>query len=87
MLTKQVEFFLAMQLTTDPHLDAIRPYTPMREALSTVWFNRYKISWDCPEHLESIDVMCSTLGSIIQDEVNAGIPKHRMVIGMDLVMT
>ncbi|XP_036931523.1 lysophospholipase-like protein 1 [Acanthopagrus latus] len=58
-----------------------RPYTPMRGALSTVWFDRYKISRDCPEHLESIDAMCSTLGSIIQDEVNAGIPKHRIIIG------
>ncbi|XP_073342366.1 lysophospholipase-like protein 1 isoform X1 [Pagrus major] len=58
-----------------------RPYTPMRGALSTVWFDRYKISQDCPEHLESIDAMCCTLGSIIQDEVNAGIPKHRIIIG------
>ncbi|KAK2910680.1 hypothetical protein Q8A73_008395 [Channa argus] len=58
-----------------------RPYTPMRGALSTVWFDRYKISQDCPEHLESIDAMCSTLNSIIQEEVNAGIPKHRMLIG------
>ncbi|XP_062278926.1 lysophospholipase-like protein 1 [Scomber scombrus] len=58
-----------------------RPYTPMRGALSTVWFDRHKISRDCPEHLESIDAMCSTLGSIIQDEVNAGIPKHRIIIG------
>ncbi|XP_035529155.1 lysophospholipase-like protein 1 [Morone saxatilis] len=58
-----------------------RPYTPMRGSLSTVWFDRYKISRDCQEHLESIDTMCTTLGSVIQDEVNAGIPKHRIVIG------
>ncbi|XP_030013072.1 lysophospholipase-like protein 1 [Sphaeramia orbicularis] len=58
-----------------------RPYTPMRGALSNVWFDRHKISRDCPEHLESIDAMCSTLGTIIQDEVNAGVPKHRMIIG------
>ncbi|XP_057691418.1 lysophospholipase-like protein 1 isoform X2 [Corythoichthys intestinalis] len=58
-----------------------RPYTPMHGALSTVWFDRYKISHDCPEHLQSIDAMCNTLGSIIQDEVNAGIPKHRIIIG------
>lgn len=59
----------------------------MRGALSTVWFDRYKISRDCPEHLESIDTMCSTLGSIIQDELNAGIPKHRMLIGMGLILS
>lgn len=76
-----------MSLTTVPHLDAIRPYTPMRGALSTVWFDRNKITPDCPEHRESIDGMCNTLGSIIQDEVNAGIPKHRMLIGMDLILT
>ncbi|XP_019946618.2 lysophospholipase-like protein 1 [Paralichthys olivaceus] len=58
-----------------------RPYTPMRGALSTVWFDRHKISRDCPEHLESIDAMSSTLGSIIEEEVNAGIHKDRMVIG------
>lgn len=58
-----------------------RPYTPMRGALSNVWFDRVKISRDCPEHLDSIDAMATTLGSVIQDEVNAGIPKHRIVIG------
>ncbi|KAF7645954.1 hypothetical protein LDENG_00195740, partial [Lucifuga dentata] len=57
-----------------------RPYTPMRGAPSTVWFDRYKISRDCAEHLESIDDMCITLGTIIDEEMNAGIPKHRMII-------
>uniref|UniRef100_A0A3Q3MPM2 palmitoyl-protein hydrolase n=1 Tax=Labrus bergylta TaxID=56723 RepID=A0A3Q3MPM2_9LABR len=58
-----------------------RPYTPMRGALSNVWFDRRKISRDSPEHLESIDHMCDTLESVIQDQVRAGIPKHRIVIG------
>uniref|UniRef100_A0A8C6STC0 palmitoyl-protein hydrolase n=1 Tax=Neogobius melanostomus TaxID=47308 RepID=A0A8C6STC0_9GOBI len=58
-----------------------RPYTPMRGALSNVWFDRLKISRDCPEHLDSIDSMAANLGSIIQDEVNAGIPKHRIILG------
>ncbi|XP_029688236.1 lysophospholipase-like protein 1 [Takifugu rubripes] len=61
----------------------VRPYTPMRGALSTVWFDRYKISRDCPEHLESIDTMCSSLGAVIQEEVKAGIPTHRIIIGRD----
>uniref|UniRef100_A0A8C7LVA2 palmitoyl-protein hydrolase n=1 Tax=Oncorhynchus mykiss TaxID=8022 RepID=A0A8C7LVA2_ONCMY len=42
----------------------------MRGVLSNVWFDRYKISRDCLEHLESIDA-----------EVRAGVPKHRMIIG------
>ncbi|XP_061632965.1 lysophospholipase-like protein 1 isoform X2 [Phyllopteryx taeniolatus] len=58
-----------------------RPYTPMYGALSNVWFDRYKISNNSPEHLQSIDAMCCALGSIIQDEVTAGIPKHRIIIG------
>ncbi|XP_064197941.1 lysophospholipase-like protein 1 isoform X2 [Anguilla rostrata] len=58
-----------------------RPYTPMRGALSHVWFDRYKISADCAEHLESIDSMCSLLGTVIQEEARAGVPKHRMIIG------
>ncbi|KAK2854700.1 hypothetical protein Q7C36_006569 [Tachysurus vachellii] len=58
-----------------------RPYTPMQRALSHVWFDRYKISRDCPEHLESIEEMCSNLGAVVQDEIQAGLPKHRMIIG------
>lgn len=58
-----------------------RPYTPMRGSLSTVWFDRHKISRDCPENLESIDDMCVTLESIIEDEISAGIPKNRIIIG------
>ncbi|XP_016389968.1 lysophospholipase-like protein 1 [Sinocyclocheilus rhinocerous] len=58
-----------------------RPYTPMRGAQSHVWFDRHKISQDCPEHLESIDSMCENLSAIVQEEIRAGIPKHRMLIG------
>uniref|UniRef100_A0A672N222 palmitoyl-protein hydrolase n=1 Tax=Sinocyclocheilus grahami TaxID=75366 RepID=A0A672N222_SINGR len=57
------------------------PYTPMRRAQSSVWFDRHKISQDCPEHLESIDSMCDHLSAIVQEEIRAVIPKHRMVIG------
>uniref|UniRef100_UPI003AB05A23 lysophospholipase-like protein 1 isoform X4 n=1 Tax=Centroberyx gerrardi TaxID=166262 RepID=UPI003AB05A23 len=53
------------------HIRVIYPTAPAR----------YKISRDCPEHLESIDAMCSILGSVIQDELNVGVPKHRMIIG------
>lgn len=55
----------------------------MRGALSTVWFDRYKISRFCPEHLESIDSMCQTLGALIQDQVKAGVPAHRIIVGRD----
>uniref|UniRef100_A0A8C8C633 palmitoyl-protein hydrolase n=1 Tax=Oncorhynchus tshawytscha TaxID=74940 RepID=A0A8C8C633_ONCTS len=32
-------------------------------------------------HLESIDAMANSLGAVIQAEVRAGVPKHRMIIG------
>ncbi|MBN3306057.1 LYPL1 protein, partial [Amia calva] len=70
-----------------PHIRVIyptaplRPYTPMRGAPSNVWFDRHKISKDCPEHLESIESMCRSLSGLIEEEVKAGIPKERMIIG------
>ncbi|KAL4657469.1 lysophospholipase-like protein 1 [Arapaima gigas] len=70
-----------------PHIRVIyptapaRPYTPMGGALSNVWFDRYKISRDCPEHLESVEAMCRTLSEVVQQEVRAGVSKHRMLIG------
>ncbi|XP_029891501.1 lysophospholipase-like protein 1 isoform X2 [Aquila chrysaetos chrysaetos] len=58
-----------------------RPYTPMKGAFSTVWFDRYKISNDCPEHIESIDSMCQRLTDLINDEIKNGIAKNRILIG------
>ncbi|XP_075003206.1 lysophospholipase-like protein 1 isoform X3 [Calonectris borealis] len=58
-----------------------RPYTPMKGAFSTVWFDRYKISNDCPEHIESIDSMCRGLTDLINDEIKNGIAKNRIIIG------
>uniref|UniRef100_A0A8C3P4Y9 palmitoyl-protein hydrolase n=1 Tax=Chrysemys picta bellii TaxID=8478 RepID=A0A8C3P4Y9_CHRPI len=58
-----------------------RPYTPMRGALSTVWFDRWKISNECPEHIETIDSMCQVLTNVIDDEVKNGISKNRIILG------
>uniref|UniRef100_A0A8D0KJ62 Lysophospholipase-like protein 1 n=1 Tax=Salvator merianae TaxID=96440 RepID=A0A8D0KJ62_SALMN len=58
-----------------------RPYTPMRGSLSNVWFDRYKISNDCPEHTETIDSMCQALTGLIDDEVKNGIKKNRILLG------
>lgn len=46
-----------------------------------MWFDRFKISNDCPEHLESIDSMCQVLTGLIDDEVKSGIEKSRILIG------
>eukprot|EP00062_Callorhinchus_milii_P018741 gi/632972545/ref/XP_007902711.1/ PREDICTED: lysophospholipase-like protein 1 isoform X5 [Callorhinchus milii] len=70
-----------------PHIRVIyptaplRPYTPMNGALSTVWFDRTKIVNNCPEHLTSIDLMCQLLDGLVGEEVKAGIPKERIIIG------
>ncbi|XP_025904214.1 lysophospholipase-like protein 1 isoform X1 [Nothoprocta perdicaria] len=58
-----------------------RPYTPMNGALSTVWFDRYKISNDCPEHTETIESMCHGLTDLINDEIKSGITKNRILVG------
>uniref|UniRef100_A0A8C4L5N5 Lysophospholipase-like protein 1 n=1 Tax=Equus asinus asinus TaxID=83772 RepID=A0A8C4L5N5_EQUAS len=58
-----------------------RPYTPLEGSISNVWFDRYKISNDCPEHLESINGMCQVLTDLIDDEVKSGIKKNRILVG------
>uniref|UniRef100_A0A8C6HNU9 palmitoyl-protein hydrolase n=1 Tax=Mus spicilegus TaxID=10103 RepID=A0A8C6HNU9_MUSSI len=58
-----------------------RPYTPLKGGFSNVWFDRFKISMDCPEHLESIDSMCQVLSGLIDEEVKTGIQKSRILIG------
>ncbi|RXN00481.1 Lysophospholipase-like protein 1, partial [Acipenser ruthenus] len=64
----------------------LRPYTPMKGAQSNVWFDRYKISNDCPEHLESIDSMCKVLGDLVDVEVKAGVSKNRILVGHFIIV-
>ncbi|XP_073484467.1 lysophospholipase-like protein 1 [Aquarana catesbeiana] len=58
-----------------------RPYTPMMGEISNVWFDRYKISIDSAEHLESVDSMCNTLTDLIREEMASGIKKNRILLG------
>ncbi|TKC44524.1 hypothetical protein EI555_011635, partial [Monodon monoceros] len=60
---------------------AATPYTPLKGGFSNVWFDRFQISNDCPEHLESIDVMCQVLTDLIDGEVKSGIKKNRILLG------
>ncbi|XP_074753339.1 lysophospholipase-like protein 1 isoform X3 [Athene noctua] len=53
------------------HIKVIYPTAPAR----------YKISNDCPEHIESIDSMCQGLTDLINDEIKNGIAKNRILIG------
>ncbi|XP_055235381.1 lysophospholipase-like protein 1 isoform X2 [Gorilla gorilla gorilla] len=56
---------------TFQHIKIIYPTAPPR----------FKITNDCPEHLESIDVMCQMLTDLIDEEVKSGIKKNRILIG------
>ncbi|XP_066451179.1 lysophospholipase-like protein 1 [Eleutherodactylus coqui] len=58
-----------------------RPYTPMMGGISNVWFDRYKISMDSPEHLGSITPMCHVLADLIKEEVASGVAKNRILLG------
>ncbi|XP_038667865.1 lysophospholipase-like protein 1 [Scyliorhinus canicula] len=59
----------------------LRPYIPMKGTLSNVWFDRYSISNNCPEHLESLDSMCHILGNLVDEEVKTGVAKDRLILG------
>ncbi|XP_035697102.1 lysophospholipase-like protein 1 [Branchiostoma floridae] len=58
-----------------------RPYTPMMGQMTTVWFDRHRISPDVPDHMESVDIMCEHLNRLIEEEVSSGIPKERIILG------
>ncbi|XP_062609869.1 lysophospholipase-like protein 1 [Saccostrea cucullata] len=70
-----------------PHIKLIFPsadpiqYTPNNGQVSTVWFDRQKISPFVPENLSSIDASATKLNELIQVEVDGGIPLSRIIIG------
>ncbi|KAG8584411.1 hypothetical protein GDO81_008822 [Engystomops pustulosus] len=53
----------------------------MMGGISNVWFDRYKISIDSPEHLDSVNSMCQVLTDLIKEETAAGIAKNRILLG------
>ncbi|KAL3277051.1 hypothetical protein HHI36_012412 [Cryptolaemus montrouzieri] len=58
-----------------------RPYTFIGGEPSTVWFDRYKLSPDVPEHGESINSIKDEIKKIVDEEVKLGIPLNRIIIG------
>ncbi|XP_075921253.1 lysophospholipase-like protein 1 isoform X2 [Petromyzon marinus] len=58
-----------------------QPYTANNGEKRHVWYDRYKISWDVPEHEASIDAACRSLDEVIEKVVQSGISKNRIVIG------
>ena len=61
-----------------------RPYTLAGGQQWHVWFDRPSLGLDGEEHQESVDAMATQLGHLIDAEVRAGVPLHRIVLGMYL---
>ncbi|KAL1494001.1 hypothetical protein ABEB36_009676 [Hypothenemus hampei] len=61
----------------------LRPYTPLNGEvrLSNVWFDRYSITPDVPEHTETLTETGEDIKQLINDIVNTGVPLNRIVIG------
>lgn len=59
----------------------LRPYTPLNGELSYVWFDRYSITPDVPEHLETIAESGEQIKSLVNDIVKSGVPLNRIIIG------
>ncbi|XP_045467796.1 lysophospholipase-like protein 1 [Harmonia axyridis] len=58
-----------------------RPYTFIGGEPSTVWFDRYKLTPEVPEHDESINMIQNEIKKIIDEEMKIGVPLNRIVIG------
>ncbi|KAM5238642.1 lysophospholipase-like protein 1 isoform 2-T2 [Ctenodactylus gundi] len=69
-LRKWIKEVLNQDLTFQ-HIKIIYPTAPPR----------FKISQDCPEHLESIDEMSPLLTALIDQECRQGISKSRILVG------
>ncbi|CAG9761984.1 unnamed protein product [Ceutorhynchus assimilis] len=59
----------------------LRPYTPLGGELSYVWFDRYDITPEAPEHIETLQEIGANLKSLVNDIVNTGVPLNRIMIG------
>lgn len=70
-----------------PHVKIIyptapeRPYTASNGAMSTVWFDRKQISPSVEEDEEGTIQACNYVAALVENEVNCGIPKDRIVVG------
>ncbi|KAK9875176.1 hypothetical protein WA026_005968 [Henosepilachna vigintioctopunctata] len=58
-----------------------QPYTFIGGESSTVWFDRYKLSPDVPEHDESINAIKDDIKKIVDEEIKQGISLNRIIIG------
>lgn len=46
-----------------------------------MWFDRYKVVPEAPEHKESLQHIEGNIKQLIQSEIQTGVPHNRIVIG------
>ncbi|XP_067680982.1 lysophospholipase-like protein 1 [Haliotis asinina] len=69
-----------------PHIRTVFPTAPMRRCSYMggspmfMWFDRLAVSPDVAEH-DSVHEICHEISHLIDAEVQAGIPKHRILLG------
>ncbi|KAJ8308475.1 hypothetical protein KUTeg_013349 [Tegillarca granosa] len=69
-----------------PHIKMVFPTAPVRSytrlggQMTTAWYDRHDLSLEGKEDA-SVDKMCHVLNGLIQQEVDNGIPKERIMIG------
>lgn len=59
----------------------IRPYTPLQGEPNYVWFDRYSITPDVPEHIETLTEIGESVTSLVNDIVDSGVPLNKIIIG------
>ncbi|XP_078714272.1 lysophospholipase-like protein 1 isoform X1 [Lampetra fluviatilis] len=52
-----------------------QPYTANNGEKRHVWYDRYKISWDVPEHQDSIDAACRSLDQALREAQGETFPE------------
>jgi len=50
--------------------------------LSYVWFDRYSITPDVPEHTETLNEIGEEVKNLVNDITSTGVPLNRIVIGI-----
>ncbi|CAH1159473.1 unnamed protein product [Phaedon cochleariae] len=80
--------FLIGDAATHPHIKfyfptaPLRPYTPIQGELSNVWFDRYSITPDVPEHQETLESAGEAIKNLIEDiSKKDNVPLNRIVVG------
>ena len=66
------------------HPTSFRAYTTAGGMMSNVWFDRRDITPEAPEQKDSMEEMCHDVSKMIDAEVQSGIPRERIILGIKL---